>query len=186
MNYKDINEQQKEGAGFNFDYSGLLDELLAKLPPSPLVVELGTYLGCSTVYMAEALSKSGGPFTLYTVDMFEKYGKHQKFFPVTLDNFKQCGARDQIRVLSCRSWEAAGFFNDKEVDFVWVDASHEFVGARADLDAWWAKIKPGGILAGHDYSEPGVQLAVDRFCFSGSKTVNVWNPDGWKSWWIQM
>lgn len=183
MNYKDVNEQQKQGAGFNFDYGDLLDELFAKLPPNPLVVELGTYLGCSTIYMADKLPEGS---RLYTVDMFEKYGKHQKFFPVTMDNFKQCGVRDKIRVLSCRSWEAAGFFDDKEVDLVWVDASHEFVGAKADLDAWWAKVKPGGFLAGHDYSEPGVQLAVDRFCFAASKTVNVWNPDGWKSWWIQM
>lgn len=186
MNHKDVNEQQKEGAGFNFDYGPLLDELIAKLPLNPIVVELGTYLGCSAIYMAEVLSKSGDPFTLYTVDTFEKYGKHQKFFPLAMNNFKACGVRDKVRVLSCRSWEAAGFFDDKEVDLVWVDASHEFVGAKADIDAWNAKVKPGGFLAGHDYSESGVQLAVDRFCFAASKTPVIWNPDGWKSWWIQM
>jgi len=186
MNYKDVNEQQKLSAGFNFDYAELLDELTAKLPLNPIVVELGTYLGCSAIYMAEALSKTGEPFTLYTVDTFEKYGNSQKFFPLAMDNFKKCGVRDKIRVLSCRSWEAASFFDDKELDMVWVDASHEFVGAKADLDAWSAKVKPGGYLAGHDYSEPGVQLAVDRFCFAASKTPVIWHPDGWKSWWIQM
>ena len=183
MNYQDVNEQQKEGAGFNFDYAELLDELFAKLSsPNPLVVELGTYLGCSAIYVAEKLK----PFRLYTVDMFQSYGKHKNFFPLALNNFKACGVRDKIHVLSCRSWEAAGFFDDGEVDMVWVDASHEFTGAKADLDAWWAKVKPGGFLAGHDYSEAGVALAVDRFCFAASKTPTVWNPDGWKSWWFQM
>jgi hypothetical protein len=74
------------------------------------------------------------------------------------------------------------------VDMVWVDASHEFVGAKADLDAWWAKVKPDGILAGHDYSEPGVALAVDRFCFQASKKPTIWpeKEGSWKSWWLTM
>jgi predicted O-methyltransferase YrrM len=186
MNWQDINEQQKESAKFNFDYGELLDQLLDKVSINPLVVELGTFLGCSAVYMAAKLKGIRDPFRLYTVDTFDNYGKHKNFFPVALSNFKACGLRDDIRVLACRSWEASTFFDEHEVDLVWVDAGHDFVSAKADLDAWHSRVKPGGILAGHDWSEAGVRLAVERFCFTHSLTPNVWHPDQWASWWFQI
>jgi Methyltransferase domain len=49
--------------------------------------------------------------------------------------------------------------------FVYIDASHDFDSAIADMRAWWPKIEPGGILAGHDYdpTHPCVMSAVQIF-----------------------
>ena len=37
------------------------------------------------------------------------------------------------------------------LDFVFIDADHTYEAVKADIHAWWPKIRPGGILSGHDY-----------------------------------
>ena len=51
-----------------------------------------------------------------------------------------------------------------------MDAQHHYEGAKTDLEAWWPKIRSGGILAGHDDLDGiipegnfGVKSAVDEF-----------------------
>ena len=40
-------------------------------------------------------------------------------------------------------------------DFIYVDARHDYCGVAEDLADWWPKLRPGGILAGHDYLHAG-------------------------------
>ena len=49
------------------------------------------------------------------------------------------------------SLTAAAKFEPQSVDFVFIDAQHTYDGVREDILAWKDKIKPGGILCGHDY-----------------------------------
>jgi predicted O-methyltransferase YrrM len=49
------------------------------------------------------------------------------------------------------------------VDFVFIDADHEYDSVVKDINAWLPKIKQGGIISGHDYFNPcGVKKAVDE------------------------
>jgi hypothetical protein len=48
---------------------------------------------------------------------------------------------------------------------VFIDGGHHYEAVKKDL-AWWSKLKPGGVLAGHDYiakAFPGVLRAVGEF-----------------------
>ena len=49
------------------------------------------------------------------------------------------------------SVEAAKQFEDGYFDFVYIDADHSYKGVMADLEAWYPKIRKGGMIAGHDY-----------------------------------
>ncbi|CAE8639590.1 unnamed protein product [Polarella glacialis] len=51
------------------------------------------------------------------------------------------------------------------LDLVFIDGAHDFDSALADLRAWWPKLRPGGVMAGHDFSMsfPGVMRAVLDF-----------------------
>lgn len=50
------------------------------------------------------------------------------------------------------SLNAAKGFTDNSIDFVYIDADHSFRQVTQDIDEWLKKVKPGGILAGHDYA----------------------------------
>lgn len=49
------------------------------------------------------------------------------------------------------SQEAVKDFQDGALDFVYLDANHSFENVTADVAAWSKKVRPGGIIAGHDY-----------------------------------
>ena len=49
------------------------------------------------------------------------------------------------------SVKAATKFKDNSIDFLFLDAGHEYEDIIEDMTAWYPKVKPGGIIAGHDY-----------------------------------
>jgi hypothetical protein len=62
------------------------------------------------------------------------------------------------------SREAATRYHDRSLDFVFLDAAHDYENVKADIVGWKRKIKPGGYLGGHDYQLlfPGVIQAVQE------------------------
>ena len=66
------------------------------------------------------------------------------------------------------SMEAVKRFNDNSLDFVFIDGNHEYSYVLEDITEWTKKVKPGGIVAGHDYTvDPvrkyGVIEAVQKY-----------------------
>jgi predicted O-methyltransferase YrrM len=60
------------------------------------------------------------------------------------------------------SLDAVSLYDDASLDFVFIDGSHDYDSVCKDIDAWLPKVKPNGILAGHDYRYyEGVRRAVD-------------------------
>lgn len=67
------------------------------------------------------------------------------------------------------SLQAAARVPPGSLDFVFVDANHEYDPFKADLAAWWDKLRKGGLFCGHDYNghmdrmgKWGVKRAVDE------------------------
>jgi hypothetical protein len=55
---------------------------------------------------------------------------------------------------------------DTSLDFIYVDGFHDFDWIMPDLIFWAQKVRPGGIIAGHDYYpffRAGVMTAVDTY-----------------------
>jgi hypothetical protein len=78
-------------------------------------------------------------------------------------------AGNRATVIRKRSVEAAKDIPDNSLDFAFIDADHSYEGCRDDIKAWFPKVKPGGLLCGHDYENnqhafgPMVKQAVDEF-----------------------
>jgi hypothetical protein len=61
----------------------------------------------------------------------------------------------------------------RTIDFVYLDARHDYRSVVEDVCAWFPLVTPGGILAGHDYVRSRylhktlftVRQAVDKFAF---------------------
>jgi predicted O-methyltransferase YrrM len=68
-------------------------------------------------------------------------------------------------------------FADESIDFVYIDASHEYDDLVADIKAWLPKLNKGGIMAGDDYGvgvHPDVKRAVDELFPFAQKEGLVW------------
>lgn len=73
-----------------------------------------------------------------------------------------------------RSLSAAKMVTDDTLDFVYIDAGHDYENVLADLRAWWPKLRRGGIFAGHDYRHNcGVPKALEEFCYDNKLTFTV-------------
>ncbi len=49
------------------------------------------------------------------------------------------------------SMKAVHEFEDASLDFIYIDAAHDFYSITDDLEVWYDKVKPGGLFCGHDY-----------------------------------
>ncbi len=69
-------------------------------------------------------------------------------------------------IIKGSSVDAATGIADGSLDFAFIDADHEEPSVRADIEAWRPKIRPGGMLLGHDAQDkfPGVLAAIDDLC----------------------
>jgi hypothetical protein len=102
------------------------------------------------------------------------------------------GPRSQI--VRDFSVQAATKFHDHSLDFCYIDARHDFESMMEDLAAWFPKMRPGGIFAGHDYLDAvnndgvfGVKSAVDKFFGERNIPVSSTIADGlYQSWIVAM
>ena len=147
--------------------------ILTRLGEHPSVVEVGVYDGrFSAILLAH--------HTLELL-MVDSWGKHldHKDKHEDMDTFL---LKRAYRVLQAKAKDATGFaagrrtmlrefsvaaaaqFQNGSFDCVFIDADHSYESVKADIRAWRHKIKDGGILCGHDYTEkfPGVKKAVDE------------------------
>jgi hypothetical protein len=65
-------------------------------------------------------------------------------------------ARERLAKYGCNfirkySLDAANDIKDESLDFVFIDGNHSFEYVIDDIVAWSRKVRPGGIVAGHDY-----------------------------------
>ena len=66
-------------------------------------------------------------------------------------------------VMRMTSEEAAGLISDQSLDFVYIDAAHDYTAVMSDMVAWWPKVRVGGVLSGHDFYDLCVRHAVLEF-----------------------
>ena len=64
---------------------------------------------------------------------------------------------------------------DETLDFVFIDASHDYDSVNEDIRLWKSKVKKGGFVAGHDIDMLEVRMAVQEHNINYDTTVdNVW------------
>jgi len=155
-------------------------EVLSRCPDAKWGVEIGVFAG----EMSRALLKQNPDLNLIMVDSWEGDGRaygaesgdwHAALSQQRQDDFMRSAkqrvafAGKRAEILHMRSSEAAGIGElDDCMDFVFIDADHSYEGCAADIAGWLWKLRPGGLLCGHDYANPafpqfGVTRAVDEF-----------------------
>ena len=69
---------------------------------------------------------------------------------------------DRVRVYKMPSVQAASMIDDESLDFMFSDGDHSDKGVMADLAAWVPKVRPGGLIAGHDWNNERTLQDVER------------------------
>lgn len=143
-------------------------------------VEVGCWLGRSTSFLATEILRSRKEISLFCIDTWEgsmepahqesTFVRERTLYETFIKNMAPVAK--VITPLRMRSTEAAAHFEDSSVEFVFIDASHDFDSVSADIEAWFPKVRTGGVIGGHDYPGwPGVRNAVDQWSEQFGKKI---------------
>jgi predicted O-methyltransferase YrrM len=153
---------------------------IKKANENTVFVEIGAWKGVSTIFMASSIKKLDKNIKFYTVDtwkgsqgtdlgsdmlMEKELNKNNgDMFNVFFQNIKNADLCNYVIPLRMLSSQACHFFNPESIDFLYIDAAHDYNSIKDDINNWHPKVKKHGIIAGHDYSKawPGVVKAVNE------------------------
>ena len=153
-------------------------------------VEIGSYKGRSSSFMGVEIALSGKDIKFDCIDTWLGSEEHQidgshpdldvingSLYDKFLQNIEP--VKDYINPIRTDSLSACKLYDDNSLDFVFIDAAHDYESVKADVISWLPKIKLGGILSGHDYQIEDVSRAVNEILYH--QGVNVLNGS---CWWI--
>lgn len=153
--------------GIDLVYKAIIDSCLHINEPLHFV-EVGSWKGKSASFMTVEIINSGKNIRFDCVDTWlgspenanDQDVINNTLFSSFLNNMSPVS--NYYNAVRLSSLEASKLYDDKSLDFVFIDANHSYEEVKKDILAWKEKIKPGGILAGHDFS--AVEAAVVE-CF---------------------
>lgn len=122
------------------------------------------------------------PYTTGTAGCFLERSPERwdEVYQMACDNVK---GFSQVHVMRTPSLEAAKQFDLCSLDLVFIDGDHSYEAVMADIAAWQPLVRPGGVLAGHDYGTFGVTQAV-RECFPNGEFTTT-HPRG-STWLVRI
>jgi hypothetical protein len=159
-----------------FDYEEIIKLAIDKATDGAKFVEIGAWKGKSAAFAGVEILNSGKAITYYAVDHFLGSEEHRNPVSAHYDYATQSGelrgqyltniepVKSIVKTLDMPSGEASKKFKKQSVDFIFIDGSHDFDSVCSDIELWLPKLKPGGMIGGHDYTtHEGVKTAVDSY-----------------------
>jgi predicted O-methyltransferase YrrM len=162
----------------SFPERGFLFQLASDAPVDAQVVEVGSWMGASTCFLAAGLKGTGAK--VYAVDNFQGlstcgedaawYNRHfqklgaQSTLDIFKGNFTALGLSARAAPVVSDSLAAAQSLAAKRgtIDLIFIDGDHSYEACKADIAAWAPLVKRGGVIAFHDFGSraSGVTQAI--------------------------
>jgi predicted O-methyltransferase YrrM len=152
-----------------FNYAESYDQIVHEIPEDGKIVEIGSFLGRSTHYLATSLMNANKEnVKIYCVDTFEGSSEHvnlklpKDFFSIFKENLKFFIGREMVIPCQGRSdsEDILNKFEDGSIDYIMVDGAHEHEPVLDDIQNWWPKLKSDGVMLGDDFDLESVSEAV--------------------------
>ena len=109
-----------------------------------------------------------------TANVGEK--KQLQYMRTAQHHLKSWTQRNVTEFYRMKSTDAARTLKDGAFDYIYIDARHDYCGVMEDMLAYWPKVRPGGLLAGHDFVDAAWVVAQKwgarqnwGLCADGSK-----------------
>lgn len=155
-----------------FSYEYIYKHAVNQARTNALFVEIGSFKGRSSAYLATEILNSGKSIQLCCIDTWAGSTEHQQggecevkevvegtLYETFLTNMKP--VEGYYRPLRMTSLEAVNLFEDQSIDFLMIDGEHSFDAVSAEIRAYLPKMRPGGLMTGDDvWGE--VAQAVDQ------------------------
>ncbi|MSU51714.1 MAG: class I SAM-dependent methyltransferase [Opitutus sp.] len=157
---------------------GYLFQLAGDLPVNAQVIEVGSWMGASTCFIAGGLKGAGAK--IFAVDNFQGLSTCGEDAAWYERHFQQLGAKSTLEIFQ-RNFSDLGFPSRAEpvvndslaaakqlaakrgaIDFIFIDGDHSYGACKADIGAWAPFVKRGGVMAFHDFGSraDGVTRAI--------------------------
>lgn len=139
--------------------------------PCRTVVEIGSQWGWWAARAARQLPEA----TIWCVDPWCEPPPKKKIKVTGLDNFCEWTLntepyRWRINAVRDYSWNVAQKFKEP-IDLLFIDGDHRVFAVLRDLEMWVPKVRPGGLIVGHDWNMLTVRKAVRKFWLDGKYKV---------------
>jgi hypothetical protein len=141
----------------------ILYKKVIQLKRQSVMVEIGSYLGASSFFLAAGASDSNTNSLVFCVDTWMNDGMSEgkrdtwNEFHINTSNFSKF-------IVPCRgsSAEIAQTFN-RDIDLLFIDGDHSFEGCKKDVESWLPHVRSGGIIIFHDYGwAEGVKMVTNH------------------------
>ena len=185
FNYKDYPENFKCCGSFNEQF---FNSIFEYLKPS-IVIELGTYLGFSCIYMANLCKKyHENNYRIFAVDTWLGNWHYETMnwvhgYPTMYHSFvanlHYTGLEKNVYPVPLPTAVAVNNIRDSlnnlnlNADLIYIDAGHDFFSVYADCHNYFPLLRTGGMLIGDDFQSEGVSTAVKEFCNVNNLTYEV-------------
>lgn len=139
----------------------LLKAILANVS-AKTVVEIGSYLGISTLWLAAGMASSNLRGRLYAIDTYvPKFPWPPFHYSCVVDPkslvsnaIDSAGFSDIVHLVESDSKTAASSFNvwlgHDEIDLLFIDGDHTINGCKSDFELYASRVSVGGYIILHD------------------------------------
>lgn len=150
----------------------ILYRLAQGCPPNARILEIGSYLGASTCYLAAGVARNNG--TVFCVDTWQ----NETMTDGLRDTFAEFSANTRgiqsfLQIIRKRSEQLDDTDLTLPVDLVFIDADHSYLAVKEDFERVSGWLTPIGVVVFHDSrSHPGVSRVIGE-ALESSKWVMI-------------
>ena len=139
------------------------ERLVKDVPDNGVMMEIGVFVGGSLACLAPTIKQKN--LTVIAVDIFDAANYNEPRVMTDKQNMRQRFDATMLHVglepivIDRTKGNVLTMF---KMDLVFVDADHSYESCKKDIEFALSIIKPGGVIAGHDFDldHPGVLKAV--------------------------
>ena len=153
--------------GWFSSYEYIYKDLVKQADDNSLFVEIGSFKGMSTAFMAVEIINSGKNIRFECIDPMElnigswscnsdeQDGYSEKDFHARLATVS-----GHYKLHKMTSNAAVHQYEDASIDFLMIDGDHSYEAVKQDITNYLPKMRSGGLMVLDDSYEPGIQQAI--------------------------
>ena len=148
------------GHQYTVDVEGMVGSVALSKLFAELKFNKGVEVGVDRGLFSEILCKDNPDLHFYGIDPWASstyepntyINEKQPYFDECYEEAVKRLAPYNCTIIRKTSMDAIKDFEDNSLDFVYIDANHDFLNFTMDLHYWMKKVRQGGIISGHDYA----------------------------------